>query len=62
MSKYIVNAEETDLFFLYREYHELIMCKECQEHGERTNYCAIWKKNTDPNGWCYRARKYGDKK
>jgi len=36
---------------------ELIRCKKCAEHGKRTNYCAIWKCNTSPNGYCHRGRK-----
>ena len=59
MPKFIVNAEETELFFLFREYKELTLCKQCEEHHKRTNYCAIWKCNTDPEGFCYKGRKYG---
>ena len=36
---------------------ELIRCKECTEHGKRTNYCAIWRCNTSPDGYCHRGRK-----
>lgn len=36
---------------------ELVRCNECTEHGKRTNYCAIWKCNTSPDGYCHRGRK-----
>lgn len=35
----------------------VIRCKECTEHGKRTNYCAIWRCNTSPDGYCHRGRK-----
>ena len=61
MSKYIVSANETDLFFLYREYHELITCKDCEYHRNGAGVCDIWHAYTNLNGYCHRARKYGDK-
>lgn len=57
MPKFIVQAEETELFFLFKEYKALVQCKECQEHGKRTNYCGVWKVNTDPEGYCHRGKK-----
>lgn len=35
---------------------ELIRCKDCQEHGQRTNMCGIWHYHTNPEGYCHRAK------
>lgn len=59
MTKFIVNAEETDLMFTFSEYKELVYCEHCEYHGKRTNMCDIWHSHTNPNGYCHRGRKYG---
>ena len=42
MPYFIVRAEETDLFFLFQDYKELIRCKECKHHNEYGE-CEIWE-------------------
>lgn len=61
MKEYIVPFTDEAEMKKYEALHvtngELIRCKKCAEHGKRTNYCAIWKCNTSPDGYCHRGRK-----
>ena len=62
MKEYIVNL--TDISEYGRRMiigngipkEELIRCKDCQEHGQRTNMCGIWHHHTNPEGYCHRAK------
>ena len=35
---------------------ELIRCKDCENHGTRTNMCDIWHRHTNGEGFCHRAK------
>lgn len=35
---------------------ELIRCKDCENHGTRTNMCDIWHRHTNGDGYCHRAK------
>lgn len=59
MTKYVVNAEETDLMFTFGEYKELVRCAECEYHRNGVNMCDIWHAHTNRDGYCHRGRKYG---
>lgn len=43
MPEFIIRAEETDLFFLFKDYKELVRCKDCRfsvdEYGDGDCYC-----------------------
>ena len=43
----------------YYPQEELIRCKDCEHHGNRTNMCDIFHCHTNPNGYCHRGRIYG---
>ena len=57
MKEYIVKEYET---FPYKgatkEMPELIRCKDCENHGTRTNMCDIWHRHTNAEGYCHRAK------
>lgn len=59
MTKYIVNAEETDLMFTFNSHEELVTCKDCEYHRNGCGICDIWHAHTNPDGYCHRGRKYG---
>ena len=59
MTKYVVNAEETDLMFTFGEYKELVRCAECEYHRNGINMCDVWHAHTNRDGYCHRGRKYG---
>lgn len=59
MNKYIVTAEETDLFLSFPKYAELITCRHCENHRHRAGICDIWHAHTAPDGYCHRAKKEG---
>lgn len=59
MTKYIVNAEETDLMFTFNSHEELVSCKDCEYHRNGCGICDIWHAHTNPDGYCHRGRKYG---
>lgn len=42
MPEFIIRAEETDLFFLFKDYKELIRCKDCKYHNKYSE-CEIWE-------------------
>lgn len=35
---------------------QIIRCKDCENHGTRTNMCYIWNRNTNGEGYCHRAK------
>ena len=35
---------------------ELIRCRDCRNHGTRTNMCDIWHRHTNGEGFCHRAK------
>lgn len=35
---------------------ELIRCRNCENHGTRTNMCDIWHRHTNGEGYCHRAK------
>lgn len=42
MPEFIIRAEETDLFFLFKDYKELIRCKDCKFSSPNKVYgCRI---------------------
>ena len=61
MTKYVVNAEETDLMFTFNSHEELVTCKDCEYHRNGCGICDIWHAHTSPDGYCHRGRKYGKK-
>ena len=34
----------------------VIRCKDCENHGTRTNMCDIWHRHTNGEGFCHRAK------
>ena len=61
MTKYIVNAEETDLMFTFNSHEELVTCKDCEYHRNGCGICDVWHSHTSSDGYCHRGRKYGKK-
>ena len=59
MTKFIINAEETDLMFTFNDHTELVTCKDCEYHRNGCGICDIWHAHTNPDGYCHRGRKYG---
>lgn len=59
MTKYIINAEETDLMFTFNSHEELVTCKDCEYHRNGCGICDIWHAHTNPDGYCHKGRKYG---
>ena len=35
---------------------QIIRCKDCENHGTRTNMCDIWHRHTNGEGYCHRAK------
>lgn len=66
MKEYIVSQEYIDgiytdegsTFGLDMQ-KELVRCKECQSHRNRTNMCDEWHCHTGPFGYCHRGKRYG---
>ena len=58
MSEFIVRAEETDLFFLFKDYKELIRCKDCK-HSQGGGYphCDRVTWWNSENDFCSRAER-----
>ena len=40
---------------LYPDVIPVTRCKDCENHGTRTNMCDIWHRNTSADGFCHRA-------
>lgn len=59
MKEFIIEADESTLFYMFKHYEPLTRCKECEHHGKRTNMCDIFHCHTNPNGYCHRGRIYG---
>lgn len=55
----IVEIDDVDFkrYELGETHESVIRCKDCREHGYRTNMCAIWHHHTNPQGYCHRGRK-----
>ena len=51
MKEWIIEAEESTLFYLFKNYKPLTRCKDCESHGKRTNICGIFHCHTNPNGY-----------
>ena len=51
MTKYIVNAEETDLMFTFNSHEELVTCKDCEYHRNGCGICDIWHAHTNLDGY-----------
>ena len=59
MKEWIIEADESTLFYMFKHYEPLTRCKDCESHGKRTNMCDIFHCHTNPNGYCHRGRIYG---
>ena len=59
MKEWIIEADESTLFYMFKHYEPLTRCKECEHHGKRTNMCDIWHHYTSPEGYCHRGHVYG---
>lgn len=51
MPEFIIRAEETDLFFLFKDYKELIRCKDCK-HFDKDEFCDIWEVYRTNESYC----------
>lgn len=70
MSEFIVRAEETDLFFLFKDFKELIRCKDCKfsmsgidKYNEQYILCQLHERSygvTD-DGFCSWAEREEEK-
>ena len=40
---------------------ELIRCKDCKHHRNRTGRCDVWSANTPADGHCYRAKRHEER-
>lgn len=38
---------------------DLIRCKECESHRNRSGICDVWHHHTSGEGFCHRGRRYG---
>lgn len=60
MKEYIMTTEtDMDGVDCYIRKGELVRCKECQSHRNRTNMCDEWHCHTGPFGYCHRGKRYG---
>lgn len=41
---------------LYPDVIPVTRCKDCENHGTRTNMCSIWHHHTNAQGFCHRAK------
>lgn len=68
MSEFIVRAEETDLFFLFNDFKELIRCKDCKYYREDGDCWHKWDNDgrmyyqsvinePNPDDYCSRAER-----
>lgn len=58
MSEFIIRAEETDLFFLFKNYEELVRCKDCKLRGDIDCPIKMCMYKMDDYFYC----PYGEKK
>lgn len=58
MPEFIIRAEETDLFFLFKNYEELVRCKNCKWYFSEDKECGLSYIDIDDDGYCsYAERK-----
>ena len=65
MKEYIMPIDDTafdwDEMFVgvIRKQEELIRCKDCESHRNRSGICDVWHHHTSGEGFCHRGRRYG---
>lgn len=66
MKEYICFYDEDEMQFKPNPYadeaEELIRCKECESHRNRSGICDVWHHHTSGEGFCHRGRRYGQQR
>lgn len=64
MSEFIIRAEESDLFFLFKDFELLTRCKDCKKYKPcmtvtEYNFCSMTGALVDGHDFCsWAERKY----